>query len=174
LFSESFEARAFGLIESLEHGPLLGGPRIEPTVAQDVRQFVSEGARNQLGQSWIVRATWAGAIGVYWTQGVDTARIESVVEHPVAAAWAVAEDLLVALGAQGSRYLQLAVAGASFRPNPNPQMVMNVPTAALHPIPPTVVGRGPLSPGVNRTILDSIERELRRATGEMAYEDARD
>ena len=69
-------------------------------MTQDSRQFVSEGSENLLGQSWIVHATWTGAIGIYWTQRVDAARIESVLEHPVASAWAP-QDLLVALGAQG-------------------------------------------------------------------------
>ena len=60
--------------------------------------------------------------------------------------------------------------GGSFRPNPTP--TPDTPPIDGTEVPPTVVGRGPLPPGVNRTVLESIERELRRATGEMVYEEA--
>jgi hypothetical protein len=167
LFSPAFEERVGACLEALDHGPLFGGrPRPVPSVSQDSREWVSEGTDNLLGQSWLVRATWHGGIGIYWTQAIDAARIQSVAEGPVSQAWTAAEDLLIALGAQGARYLQLAVAGGSFRANP--EVVLR--DGRPQEVPPTVVGRGPLAPGVERTVLDSIERELRRATGEMAYE----
>jgi hypothetical protein len=158
LFSRPFEERVRTRIDTLDHGPsIAGGPQIDATVTQDARQFVSEGRMFLPGRSWIVRATWHGDIGIYWTQADDTGRIESVVEGPVAEAWTAAEELLIGLGAQGSRYLQLTVAGGRFHPNTDWP-------------PPTIVGYGPLFPGTNQTVIASIERELRRATREMAYE----
>lgn len=168
LFSQQFEEQAFAALEGLDHGgPRMSGwPRIEAAVNQDAREFVTEGPSGVIGKSWIIRATWHGAIGFYWTQAIDTsARIDSIVGGPVTEAWTAAEGLLVGLGAQGSRYLQVAIAGGSFRENPT---VVSSPGPGE--VPPTVVGRGPLSPRVDRTILASIERELRRADGEMAYE----
>lgn len=35
----------------------------------------------------VVRATWAGAVGIYWTPSISSDRIDSIVDHPVAAAW---------------------------------------------------------------------------------------
>lgn len=173
LFSRPFEERAYAAIDRLDIGPRPPGWfQIEPTVGQDAREFLMEGDAGVIGRSWIVRATWHGAVGLYWTQAIDTsARIDSIVEGPVSEAWTAAEDLLVGLGAQGGRYLQVAIAGGGFRPNPT-MVISNVPQAGE--VPPTVVGRGPLSGSVDGTILASIERELRRADGEMAYEEARD
>jgi hypothetical protein len=168
LFGRAFEDNLLTSIERLDHGPSIGGPPpLQRTVTQNSRQFVSEGTDALLGRSWIVRATWHGDIGVYWTQAGDTARTESiVVDGPIEQAWAVAEDLLDALAAQGAHYLQLDVAGGSFPPNDGAALVTPAGLERLR----TVVGRGPLAPDVDRTVLDSIVRELQRATGQMAYE----
>lgn len=163
LFGRAFEERVLACIGTLAHGPTLGPPRLELTVTQDSRQFVSEGTERLLGRSWIIRATWHGDIGIYWTQAIDTPEIHSVIEGPARQAWAGADDLLNALAARGARYLRVDIAGGSFPPNESNR---------LRPLDPprTVVGRGPLAPGVHGAVLASIERELRRATGEMAYE----
>lgn len=159
LFSPAFDDRVYDCIGTLRLGPTLGGSLpVDSGVTQDARHFVLQAGEAQLGQSWAIRATWHGCVGVYWTQAVESVRVDSIVRNPVAHAWRVAEDLLIGLGAQSARYLQLAVAGWSFPAN-------------LAPLPPTVVGRGPLSPGVHDDVLDSIQRELRRAIGDMAYED---
>jgi hypothetical protein len=88
LFSRAFEERVLACIEALEHGPSLAGrPRPRPTVTQDSRQFVSEGTEQLLGRSWIVRATWHGDIGMYWTQAVETTEISSIIEGPLTQSW---------------------------------------------------------------------------------------
>jgi len=46
---------------------------------------------------------------------------------------------------------------------------MFLPDRTTH-MPPMTVQRGPLDQHVHNTTLESIERELRRATGETVYE----
>jgi hypothetical protein len=55
--------------------------------------------------------------------------------------------------------MQLEIVGPTFHPD------QNVPPDAT-----ATVTRGPLDPGVTDTVIESIARELRRATGEMVYE----
>jgi hypothetical protein len=163
LFSTGFERLVIAAIDTLDHGPhVAGGPTLRPTVSQDSRLFESEGRDDRLGWSWVVRITWHGAVGVYWVPGVDRADIRSIVEGPIREAWAVAEQILGGLAPQGPRYLQLALAGDRF------------PHHAAGVV-PTIVGRGPVGASVEESLLASVEREMRRATGEMAYEpDRRD
>lgn len=169
LFSLEFEECVGATIDAIDHGPMIaGGPALDAEVLQDARVFMSEGRENLLGWSWAVRATWHGAVGVYWVGGVDQAFIDSTVNKPVRAAWTAAEAILDGLAPQGPRYLEVVVAGGPFPPNgPGPAS-----PRGYQPPPATVIGRGPLTPGVHETVLTSIERELRRATGEMAYEEA--
>jgi hypothetical protein len=166
VFSRAFEERVVARIDALDHGPSIAGPpRRRSSVTQDSRQFMSEGTESVLGRSWIVRATWHGDIGIYWTMAIETQQIDALqsVIDAVREAWTVADDLLDALAAQGARYLQLDVAGGSFPRNEFD------PYNSLKP-PGTVVRRGPLALGVSDTVLESVERELRRAGGQMAYE----
>lgn len=172
IFSRAFEGRVLACIGALDHGPSIAGrPRVLATVAQDLRQFVSEGTEPLLGRSWIVRATWHGDIGIFWTMAIESQEIDTIhstIDGPIRQAWTAADELLGALGAQGARYLQLDVAGGgNFPPNEFD------PLFAMDPL-RTVVGRGPLTAGVHETVLTSIERELRRAAGQMAYEEVRD
>ncbi len=167
LFSPDFAECVRATVDELDHGPPNAGrPSFRTDVAQDSRLFASEGREGLLGRSWMVRATWHGTVGVYWIPGVDQMLIDRMVDDAVRAAWAAAESILAALAPQGPHYLQLAVAGGKFPPNGSTSpRIYETP-------PPTVVGRGPLAPGVDDTVLSGIERELRRATGEMADEEA--
>jgi hypothetical protein len=166
LFHANFEQAAVSSIRTvLDHDPLQppGGPGIAPDVTQDSRLFEVRAADARLGSSWLVRATWDGAIGIYWVQGVDQTAIDSIVKGPVRHAWMSADELLDELAPQGPRYLQVAMAGGSFPPNRTHHPGEILPD-------PSTAARGPINRGVDEVVLASIERELRRATGEMAYE----
>jgi hypothetical protein len=163
LFSPGFEHHVLSCIGNLDHGPhIVGGPTMNSSVTQDSRLFESEGRDDLLGRSWLLRATWHGAIAIYWVIGADSATLESMLDGPVRQAWQTADELLETLGPLGPRYLELAVAGGAFFPN--------VRVAGDREPAVTVIGRGPIAAGVDTTVLKSIERELRRATGQMAYE----
>jgi len=168
LFGVPFEQGVISSIQTVltQDGlPTPGGPSIVPDVTQDARQFESRAGDPRLGHSWIIRATWNGSIGIYWVQGVTQTRVESVVDGPVRTAWMAADEILDMLAPQGSRHIAVVMAGAMFPPNPADQATWE----QSHPEHP-LVGRGPIDRGVNDTIIASIARELRRATGEMAYE----
>jgi hypothetical protein len=152
LFSPAFEELVVSTIDGLDHGPrIAGGPALRPSVTQGSRSFESEGQDRLLGWSWLVRATWDGAIGIFWVPGVDQGDISTIVTSPVRQAWTAADQMLNGLASRGPRYLGLKVAGAMFPGS-------------------TAIGHGPVSAGPDDLALGRIERELRRATGEMAYE----
>jgi hypothetical protein len=163
LFSIAFEERVVSCLAALPHGPdLAGPPRGQRFWTQDSRLFVSEGRDDVLGRSWLVRTTWDGAVGMYWVHGHAQGAIDRLFDpndSPVDQAWVAAEEVLGILQPQGPRYLQLMVAGGEFRPNIDAQGQVL-----------TVVGRGPIDPGVDPAVLDGMKRELQRATGQMAYE----
>jgi hypothetical protein len=163
LFSRAFEGCVISCIGTLAHGPdIAGRPRFQHGFTQDSRWFTSDGTDELLGRSWLVRATWHGAVAIYWVHGLNQGAIDRLFdpdESPVDQAWAAAEEILGILESHGPRYLELMVAGGEFPPNTGGQGQVL-----------TVVGRGPIDPGVDPAVLDSMKRELQRATGQMAYE----
>jgi hypothetical protein len=115
-----------------------------------------------LGYSWLVRARWDGLVGIYWIPGVDQVAIEQMVRGALVPAWSAAEEILSLYEPQGPRFFEAAFVGGYFRRMPdmwNPEPML------------PVVARGPLTTeGVDWDVALSIERELARATGQMAYE----
>jgi hypothetical protein len=168
LFSHHFELCVVSSIQTVLSQDGLaqpGGPTILPDMSQEARMFEIRSADARLGNNWIVRITWNGAIGIYWVQGVWQTRVESVVSGPLREAWTAADEMLDLLTPHGGRHLTIVVAGAMFPPNPAELPHWDQPPSGL-----PVVARGPLSRGVSDIVLASIERELRRATGEVVYE----
>jgi hypothetical protein len=94
-----------------------------------------------------------GAVGVHWTKGVQHSTVASLIrppDSPVEQAWRYAHETLAALGVKSPRYLHL---------------IVGVPL----PTPAFVAHGGVLGPTEDG--LASVERELRRAGGEMSFED---
>jgi hypothetical protein len=157
LFTPSFEAAAHQRIQEVlcddrERPPF--APTILRVVTQGEWQY-SVGARDRrLGYDWHLSIARDGSVGVHWTMGVQETTVASLVGQggPMERAWRYAHDTLVGLGLQGPCYLNVVV-GVPFPP----------PTMAI-------VARGPVS-GPTKDTLTSIERELRRATGEPILED---
>ncbi len=108
----------------------------------------------RLGYGWVVCLHREGAVAVHWTMETGQASISGLVRgkgSPVANAWQCACDLLAALGIRGTSYLQMLVGS----PFPPPGMVR--------------VARDGAS-GPTENALADIERELRRANGEVIFE----
>lgn len=133
-------------------------------ITQDALLLEME-ANHDYGDAWSVRVSWDGGVAIYWSMAVEQTSIPSVVERPLKAAWACADELLGELQPQGPRYLEITVAGGAFPVGPAAVSLPGEP----RPNPPTIM-RGPLAPGVDHDTLASIERELRRAAGEPAFE----
>ena len=89
-----------------------------------------------------------------------------MVNTPLRSAWAFADEVLGILKPRGPRYLNVLVAGGAFPENPADPPIHQIGLSPEWP----VISRAPLNPAVDDTVLASIERELRRATGEMVYE----
>jgi len=166
LFTPSFESGAISSMSTVLTHDILAARYTAPIpeVAQDSRTFETRPHHHELGLGWSVRVTWDGSVGIYWVQGGRQRSVSQIVDGPFREAWACAEEILSMLQPQGPRYLSVAIAGGSFDPN-----TRDLPQWGQEGK-PTVTARGPVDPGPNDLILASIERELRRAIGEMAYE----
>jgi hypothetical protein len=155
LFVPSFEAAAFQRISSVllddrDRPPF--GPHISQLVTQGEITYKVEPRDRRLGDHWLISAARDGAVGVHWTMDVQHTTVASLVNGPLARAWQYAHDTLTSLGLNAPSYLCVIV-GVPFSPPHRP-----------------LVARGGVS-GQTEEILASIERELRRAGGEMIFED---
>ena len=161
LFSRQFESGAISSMQTvLTHDQVTRThvPPIRGDVSQSSRSFESY-AHDQLGYTWTTWITWDGAVAIYWTHAGREPEIEGICSGPLREASHCLEEILSMLGPQGPRYMQLEIVGPRFH------LDENVP-----PDETTTVTRGPVDPGVGDTVIASIARELRRATGEMVYE----
>ena len=162
LFSYSFEQGVLSSMSTvLTHDPTSRDIRwpIRGDMAQDRRSFATY-PHDELGALWVATISWNGGVSMFWSQGGRQGGVELACGEPLREAWLCLEEILSMLGAQGPRYLSLFMAGPMFLPDRVTHM------------PPKNVQRGPLERDVNSTTLKSIERELRRATGEAVYEPA--
>jgi hypothetical protein len=165
LFSRPLEQEilaSFGGV--LQTDMLQPHPPARPQTFQDSRIFETE-RNHRLGDSWSLRISWDGAIGIWWTKAITQTIVESLVSGPIRSAWIALEEMLHPLGAQEPHYVQLKIAGGSFPPNPRDLQQWG----AERPKLPTL-SRGPLAGQVTDELLASVARELRRALGEMVYE----
>jgi Putative DNA-binding domain len=155
LFSPSFntdaQERIFSVLGDALPTPL--GVRIFPSVTQFELLYRVEADDRRLGYDWLVSVSRDGAVGIHWTMGVQRSTVPSLVTgvvSPLGKAWQYAHETLSELGLEAPRYLHVAVGV---------------------PLPPPVarVARGGVF-GPSEDALASIQRELRRAGGEMIFE----
>ncbi len=136
-----------------------GEPTIHRSVGQDHLRFTAPSLHSK-GWAIDARANWDGSVGVHWSQDVDRMNIESTVDRPLRAALEIARTVLAALKPSGVRYLTVAPAGGQVFP-------MYLGDSNRGPN----VERGPLAdPSDDDSLLESIRRELERASGVMAFE----
>lgn len=149
------DSAAIGLDTSGESLPYIAGWG-EANDMEAIRRYaetVDTIARTLEARSRDARHARHGAVGVHWTKGVQRSSVTSLVQppdSPVEQAWRYAHETLTDLGVEAPRYLHLMV---------------GVPLPA-----PAFVARGDVF-GPTEAGLASIERELRRAGGEMILED---
>jgi hypothetical protein len=159
LFVPSFSADAEARIRAVLADDARRLPPGEARISRSVTQFELiykvEATDRRLGFDWLVQVSRLGAVGVHWTTGAQHSRIDSIVGSlgsPLGRAWRFGDGALTALGVHSPRYLHMIV-GAPFPP------------AAL----PKIARGGVFGP--TEDALASIERELRRASGEVIFED---
>jgi schlafen family protein len=166
LFGRSFDEGMQSIIDTMRQSDMLQptSPPPWPETLQDARVFQVL-SNHRLGNNWWIRIGWDGAIGIWWSMAIEQTIPESLVTGPVRVAWIAADEMLGLLEARGPRYVALTFAGGRFPPNSKdlPQRATDRPKLPL-------ASRGPLPPGVSEEMLGSLEREFRRALGEMVYE----
>ena len=155
LFAPSFNTHAQQRISDMlgdaPQTPL--GVRIFPSITQFELRYKLESADKRLGHNWFVSVSRIGAVGVHWTMGVQRTTVASLVtgvNSPLAKAWRYAHETLTELGIGAPRYLNLRVG------IPLPPPFASVAREAVF--------------GPSEDALASIQRELRRASGEMIFE----
>jgi hypothetical protein len=166
LFGRAFDERMRSIIETMRKSDRLQPTPLppRPETVQDARLFQVL-AGHRLGDNWWIRAGWDGAVGIWWSMAIEQTMPESLVAGPVRVAWTAADEILRSLEARGPRYIAVTFAGGRFPPNPMelPQFGADRPKVPL-------AARGPLPAGISDEILGSLEREFRRALGEVVYE----
>jgi hypothetical protein len=165
LFSQRVEQDVWAIFETvLQTDMLQPHPPILTETTQDSRILETE-CNHTLGDSWSLRISWDGAAGIWRTRAITQTIVESLVDGPIRVAWTALEEILRPLGAKDPHYAYLTIAGGRFPPDPCelPQW------GAERPKLPTV-SRGLLAGLVADDMLASVERELRRALGEMVHE----
>lgn len=167
LFSERFKLGLQSSIETVLVGDeRMGsaGTRIEQRVTQEAIMLRSA-AIHRVGWSWTVRGSWDGALGVHWTMAVPRTSVEVVVSQALRAALLSAREVLDMLAPSGPRYLHAIVKLGET------QLVYSG-FPGTEPTPDRLTVKRVLVPGADfGEVLDSIGRELERATGIMVYED---
>jgi hypothetical protein len=157
LFSSAFDGFAHQQIDALlidEPSPVLR-PRVEHSVSQFELIYRVTGADPRLGWDWLVCIHREGAVGINWKPRYPSASIPTLMSDekgPVARAWRYSAVVLEELGLGRSSGLQMWVR----LPDPS---TLNT----------TVARDG--STGPTDAALKDIERELRRADGEFAFEE---
>lgn len=156
LFGWNFNARAQQRIRDVlnQHlpTPLEGDLIVEVTQFKLI--YAVRATDPLLGHEWLIHVAREGAIGIHWTIGAERTSVASMVkgiDSPFGKAWQYAHQTLNDLGLAGPHYLQAQIG------------------AALAPTWLSPIGRGDVR-GPTEDSLAGIERELRRAAGEMIFE----
>jgi len=107
-------------------------------------------------QYWHVRAIWNGVVVVHFLHEDHYLPTGRLAEGPIRDAWNAASELLDALGGYGPTHMALRLDTALPSKVSERRQVK--------------VARGPLEDPASDELLSSVERELRRAFGDAAYE----
>ncbi len=156
LFTSDFHATALTRLSEVLIDEPMNHPR-EPRIIPSMTQFECvyrvEASDRRLGYDWLAYVSREGAVGVHWTMATQQITVTSLVGggSPLDRAWQFAHQILYDLGLHAPRYLHLIV-GAPFPPSELPRVARG----------------GVLEP--TEYALASVERELRRAGGEMIFE----
>lgn len=166
LFSESFEAAMIEVIERelvpLTPGaPPAYGPKLSTGFEQSNRSVDCE---DRLGHGkptyWHVRVIWDGTVVVCGAWDIDSVAALHLSSELINGAWTTASRVLEKLGGYGPHHMELQIQGED--------ALIGGPKG--NPMPRIQIGRGPVESPPDEAQFSSVERELRRATGEVVYE----
>ena len=144
------------------HGvPDAVGPKLSTGFEQSNRWVDCE---DRLGHGkpcyWHVRVIWDGTVVVCGAWDVESIDARQLASELINAAWTTAGHILGELGGYGPTHMELQVQGED--------ALIGGPRG--NPMPRIRVGRGPLEAPLGEEMFASVERELRRASGEAVYE----
>jgi hypothetical protein len=165
LFSESYESALQtvvkkGLIPNIARVPEVAAPSLSMGFEQSNRFVDCRDLHTHAHpRYWHVRAVWNGVVGVYGAWEVERVLPEQLVEELIRPVWRTASILVRELGGFGPVYCQLLVEGreALYGRDGAPMGLIKM-------------SRGPIETEPSEVEIESVDRELRRATGEPAYE----
>lgn len=162
LFTEGFANSIRTIIDSTLLAGHYSGPPLFTQQALQIGAHPPPDLTSGMTRGWVVRATWTGAVGIYYVWAEDELyHLDSYLPDVIERAWPAALELTKHLGGHGDFYVTIMVAGGRFPGNYTEECVGDLP----------IVQKGPFfeDPGVE-TQRRGIERELRRALGEGAWE----
>lgn len=108
---------------------------------------------------WAVRVIWNGTAVIYFATDSNLVPAKDLAEGDVTNAWIAAWELVEALGGFGPTHMELRIEGAGAMLG-----------RGRHPLSLITMGRDLVDSPPDEEMFASVERELRRATGEAAYE----
>ncbi len=158
LFQDSLVQDLWNELRELGREPGLPiDPELRPVdITQDAATWWSR-QQHPRPRIAVVRATWDGAVAVGRVTAPGSRYPTHLIER-LESEWAIADRVArTSLGGSGSMYLTVIAQGRRL-------MGPSVPEA------PVVMRRGPLDPGVHRSVLDGLGRELSRAVGNPELE----
>jgi hypothetical protein len=108
---------------------------------------------------WHVRVIWSGTVVVHNAMGAERVFAGHYAREIIDDAWIAATELLDALGGTGPTHTEFRIEGGMALLGSNGK-----------PMPQIEMSRGPLDSPPEELLFASVERELRRATGERVHE----
>jgi hypothetical protein len=168
LFSEGFENAMVEITKRELIPPTPGAPegyglKINTGFEQSNRRVDCE---DHLGHGrpcyWHVRVIWDGTVVVCSAWDIDSVQARHISEELINSAWTTASKILAELGGYGPTHMELQIQGGA--------ALIGAPQG--NPMPRIQIGRGPLESAPDEALFSSVERELRRSTGEFVYEPA--
>jgi Putative DNA-binding domain len=168
LFSESFETSMVEIVKRELIPPTPGAPenyglKLNTSFEQSNRRVNCE---DLLGHGhpcyWHVRVIWDGTVVICGAWDIDSVQARHISEELINIAWTTASKILAELGGYGPTHMELQIHGGA--------VLIGAPQG--NPMPRIQIGRGPLEFAPDERLFSSVERELRRSTGEFVYEPA--
>jgi hypothetical protein len=109
---------------------------------------------------WHVRVIWDGTVVVCGAWDVESVDARQLANELINGAWRTAGHILEELGGYGPTHMEVQIQGED--------ALIGGPKG--NPMPRVQMGRGPLDEMPGEKQFASVERELRRASGEGVYE----
>lgn len=164
LFSRDFEDSMLAIVRKRlippNNVPDAFGPTVQTGVEQSNRWINCEDSHTYATRRyWHIRVIWDGTVVVYHAMEADRLFANQLASEQIKDAWIAASESLAALGGFGPTHMEIRIEGGTALLGPRGK-----------PMPRIKMGRGPLEAPPGEEMFASVERELRRAVGEVVYE----